>query len=63
MITVKSVTTPCVIIVEIFRSILTSEVVIGAVIKPLEGEHWPLMITFIRVVEDYVKNHFDAGFV
>ena len=63
MVTVKSVAASCVIIIKFFGTIGARQKVIGAIVKSFERECRALMVAFISVVKDNIKNNFNASFV
>ena len=61
MITVEGVATATVVHVVLFVG--GDEVVINAVVKAFEAHRRTLMIAFVGMIEDHVKNNLDASFV
>ena len=60
VIAVKGVSATCVVIIKLTRSVRSGEVVIRRVVDPFKAKCWTLMIAFVCVVVDNVKDHFDS---
>ena len=63
MITIEGVTTACLIVVKLFRTVLASQVVIGTIVKAFKRERWTLMIALISVIKDNIEDNFNACLV
>src|SRR4030095_12155740 len=49
--------------IEIEPGILRMQPIVREIIDPAETERWAKMISFARVIVNYVENHFDPGSV